>query len=484
MKLTRLIIYFLIGMALGAVAVKASAETIPATPNSGGYVWRAYQPNTGTWYYSTQGAGAYADRFGHAPKAELCPKAMPGPPYMTWNGQTTPADNLCYQAGGNGYETLSLQSVGTYYTCPSGQNWTVSGSSCTRPDCVAPQTRNAATGVCEAPQTPCEMFPGSGSTPTAQPSNCTCPSGTQWVPMGGCRKKCDNVTTGADANAGFDLAIGKGQATGCFAGCEVQHKSGPFDILKDGSHSAPATYTGWACSGNGAGTAPTQDGQPQPDSEKLDPTKKHPPKCGAGEGVITSSSGAVLCLPAGTPNTSTPKVESSKKTETFPDNTTKTTETTKTTDPNTGATTTTTSETATGGQSGTEGTKTSTENNGGSDGNGDGDGDGACDPTLNFCGGPGTDGLYTKKEKTFQSVLTAFKDQIAGSAIGTATTGFFNVSTPGGSCPGWSVAVPFLNVTLNGAEIFCSGAILNAMTGAGYVLLALATFIAFTWAFL
>lgn len=192
----------------------------------------------------------------------------------------------------------------------------------------------------------------------------------------------------------------------------------------------------------------------------------------------------MLCLPSGTPNTSTPKVESSKKTETFPDSSTKTTETTKTTDPNTGATATTTTSTSTGGQSGTAGTSSSTENGTGVDGDGDGDGDGDCDPTLNFCGGPATDKLYTKKEKTMESVFSEFKSTVSGSGVGQATTSFFNVSTPGGSCPGWSVQVPYLNVTLSGADIFCGGAILAALQGAGAVMLALATYIAFTWAFL
>lgn len=34
------------------------------------------------------------------------------------------------------------------WVCPTGQNWTLSGSTCTRPDCVAPEVRDPATGQC------------------------------------------------------------------------------------------------------------------------------------------------------------------------------------------------------------------------------------------------------------------------------------------------------------------------------------------------
>lgn len=461
MKTFRLALFFLIGLFFGGFATYVSAETIPAT--SGGTLPKTIK------YNSVWATGA------------ATPQLACGP--QTWypNGCAT-ANGGCNSAGESGayycisavescpagYTSMATECVQVGYSCPETGGWTLSGSTCNRPD-----------------QTPCPVFsgslPGDDSQAATKPDSCTCPAGTKWFPYNGCRKSCD---ASGVANAGFDLAIAKGAATGCFSGCEVQHGSGAYDVLKDGSHSAQATYTGWACAGTGVGAPSTADGQPQPDSSQLDPTKKHPPKCGSGEGVITSSSGNVLCLPAGTPNTSTPKVESSKKTETFPDSSTKTTETTKTTDPNTGATSTSTTSTSTGGQSGEAGTTSSTENGTGKDGDGDGDGDGECDPTLHFCGGPATDKLYTKKEKTMESVFQQFKTTISGSGLGSATTGFFNVSAPGGSCPSWSVQVPYLNVTLSGADIFCGGAILAALQGAGAVMLALATYIAFTWAFL
>jgi len=58
----------------------------------------------------------------------------------------------------------------------------------------------------------------------------------------------------------------------------------------------------------------------------------HRPKCLPGEGVLTSSSGTVACVPSGTPS-STPVVRTEKQTQQFPDGSTRTTETTYTKDP-------------------------------------------------------------------------------------------------------------------------------------------------------
>lgn len=54
-------------------------------------------------------------------------------------------------------------------TCPVGQNYTkTSATTCTRPDCVSPEVRDPATGIC---QTPCPA----GETWTATVSGCSCP---------------------------------------------------------------------------------------------------------------------------------------------------------------------------------------------------------------------------------------------------------------------------------------------------------------------
>lgn len=483
MKSIRLALYFIVGLLLGVSAVLVRAETIPASAGEFDVAATSWTNNYGMTQHNkpTPGEACSAWAVGYA-----------GPGYVGVATKTTAINYACLgtKSGGSNINA-TIYPYGTYcpagtvyngslqkctggYMCPANQGWTLQGTTCTRPD-----------------QTPCPVYSGGDDQPLTQPAGCQCPSGTAWFAGGGCRKKCGaDQPTGGNANAGFELAIPKGSTSACFQGCEVQHKAGPYEVLKDGSRLAGATWAQWACAGTGVGSGNTPNGAPEPDTQSVDETKKKPPKCGPGEGVITSSSGGVLCLPEGTPNTSTPKVETTKKVETFDDGTTKTTTETKTTDPTTGASSTVTQtvvtpkEDGTDGEAGKAGTSGTKSDGTGKDGDGDGDGDGECDPTLHFCGGPATDKLYTKKEKTMQSVFNEFKSTVSGSGVGQATTSFFNVSPPGGSCPNWSVQVPYLNVSLSGADIFCGGAILAALQAAGAVMLALATYIAFTWAFL
>lgn len=332
------------------------------------------------------------------------------------------------------------------------------------------------------------MYDGTEKTTQVKPANCTCPTGTEWQPFMGCRKKCEIpanqeiVSTGTYVIPKFTSAAD----APCVSGCQVFASEGGI-ILKNGSVSGNVTSTGWACAGSGAGSG---ERSPVPkDVTPVDKTKVHEPVCGAGEGVGTSSSGKVLCLPPGTPDTSTPVVNKKTKTETFPDNSTKTTETTITTDPNTSASTTTVIVTGTGGQAGT-GTSKTTEygsgafGNDGGGGGGGGSGDGTCDPKKDFCGGPGTGGLYEKKTKTVSDVLNAAKSGIMQSGIGSAATGFFNVSVPGGACPNWVAAVSFLNIQLDVSQYFCTATAINMMNLVGAVLMFVAGFVGFRWAIL
>lgn len=232
-------------------------------------------------------------------------------------------------------------------------------------------------------------------------------------------------------------------------------------------------------------TAVKSPGDGPPGDKPPVPRKK--PPCADGEGVLTTTAGHVGCVPEGVPDARKPVVNKEKKEEVYPDGSKKETETVKTKDPKTGATDVSQNTTATAGPGGgtQAGPPGSSSSNGSSSGTGgDGKGGEGCDPTLNFCGGPDVEALYEKKEKTFQSSLDTFKGTVSGSPVGQASTQFFQVSAPGGGCPGWVVTVPFINVTLNASEFFCNSSIMAALDGAGAVMLALATYIAFTWAFL
>lgn len=460
MRAVRLILYLAVGLFLGASAALSYAETKPAIPNSSACTlpicdWDTpvdqitsgcYKLGDGRWAFDHHWQSCGAGR---------------------WDGEGCDVDAAGKPTGGWSYNASTHM--------------------CSRPDCAAGESRDPVTGVCISK---CDMYPGTSTTPIAQPANCSCPAGTQWVGGAGCRKKCTGSNAGDTANAGFDINLPAGQSEGCFGGCGVQHTAGVFYIFKDGSSSAPATYTGWACSGNGEGTAPTADNQPAPNNPAVEENKLHTPKCAAGEGVVTSSSGNVMCLPAGTvPTPSTPKVEKKTTTETYPDNSTKVTETTTTKDPYTNATHVITTATGSGGQAGTGTTTTSTGTSstngaGGAPGAGAGEGDGACDPKSDFCGGPGTSGLYVKKDKTVQSVLDTFRTGLQSSPIGQAATGFLNVSTPGGSCPNWTVTVEWFNWTHNLGQYFCTSTALGWLDLFGWVIIAVVSFTAFRWAIL
>lgn len=144
-------------------------------------------------------------------------------------------------------------------------------------------------------------------------------------------------------------------------------------------------FNGGGCNGS---ESPTPSGDtPQPANK---------PPCQAGQGVLTSESGTVACVPEGVPQASKPDVKKEVEEQIYPDGSKKRTETTKTSDPKTGASSTSSSTTNTAGpsggtQSGTPGTTTSTKTatTSGSNGTGDGDGDGGgiCDekPDMLAC---------------------------------------------------------------------------------------------------
>lgn len=335
--------------------------------------------------------------------------------------------------------------------------------------------------------TPCPTYNGGALTdsqPLQQPANCQCPSGTKWWPGEGCRST-GNCTAGNDAwgqslTGGFFFKDISSMA--CVSGCEVQSKAGEYHIAKGGIY-AKATETGWACRSDV--TTPTgPQGKDVPDTSKLNNHK--PPSCAGADNVVTLSSGSVVCVPGDTPSTTKPIIEKKKQTDTYPDDSKKVTETEKTTDPNTGASTVVVKVTSTGGESGPAGTSTSTSSDSGTDTNGDGAGDreSDCDPSLNFCGGPGTTGLYTKKDKTFQSVLQEFKDGANNSPVVQAANNYLTATVPAGACPVWVVTVPVLDVTLNLSQHFCTPEAVNTMNLVGFIILAGVAFVGFKWAIL
>lgn len=274
---------------------------------------------------------------------------------------------------------------------------------------------------------------------------------------------------------------GSGNAPGstCYGGCSYQLGGMTLNLGGKEWIGELGTPLNQVCSSTG-------------ESEKPLPETKEPP-CAPGEGVGTSSSGKVLCVPEGTPNAPKPDVEKTVKKETYPDGSEKTTETTKTKDPTSGATDTKSTSTSTGGMAGPAGTTTTTETStgdgkgtGNEPGQGDGDGDGDCEG--DDCGGgkrfEGPDGdLYEKKDRTMKDALDDFRSTVRNSPVIVAAHNWFTVSGMPSACGGLTVTVPFLDVTISVDPIFCGEYGVLIMQIAGAVVLAMAAYAGFRMAF-
>lgn len=178
-RVIRLSFFLILGVALGGFSVLAFASDteIVATP----------VPNTAQSMcdQTTNGATGWAWK-----------KATSGTPVLECqaNGFTTYDSPYCRKDSPNYFMTCYYKTrYITDYTCPSGQNWTLSGTTCTRPACVAPQSRDPADGVCKAPALPaCE--PGwSRNYGVGDCISNTCPDGSARPVNGLCRgSACDN----------------------------------------------------------------------------------------------------------------------------------------------------------------------------------------------------------------------------------------------------------------------------------------------------
>jgi len=140
----------------------AQAETIPATSvtNPTVLMWPmsfGSGPDAGkTRIYSSAvlacqaglvNYGASMSSYVRTDVTGITANCIYGPPGLPNTGSwgSIQAANACVTSG-----ALSTASCVTF-SCPAGQNWTLSGNQCTRPDCVAPATRDAATGQCKGP---------------------------------------------------------------------------------------------------------------------------------------------------------------------------------------------------------------------------------------------------------------------------------------------------------------------------------------------
>lgn len=445
MKTFRLFLYFVVGWMLATVSVLAFAGTVT--------IWNAWG-SSDTSHWRLTYAEACSDEV-------VVYNQYSG---ATWKAVTSAVVNgSCKQTFDDGIQHGMWEPLSKNVTCADGET----------PD---------STGQCKQPD--CKPDPVTGK----QPAGCSCKAGDEvWVNFEGCKPSCHN-TGGANAplNAGFDYSYSPGQASYCIQGCKAY--PGPtYYTGKDGLRYGPMFAD--------AGQTCDAAGSPSPNPDKpLKETDIKEPVCKGTDGVMTSSSGRVMCVPEGTPSTNKPVVQTTSKTENFSDGSQRRTDTTTTTDPGTNATDTRQTVTATGagggsttGQAGTVGTSSSSSSSSttGGGGSGTGGGGGECDPTLNFCGGPVAEGLYEKKDKTFSSVLNKFTADVKATPFGQAMEQTLNISAPSsGACPNLTAAIPYLNASIDLAPYICSPTAVEYLEFMGTVLKIVVGYVALTWVFL
>jgi hypothetical protein len=163
-------------------------------------------------------------------------------------------------------------------------------------------------------------------------------------------------------------------------------------------------------------------------------------------------------------------------TTTAPDGTKGQTTTTTTTNP--AGTVTNTSTTTTGGNGAVRG-GTGAGNAGNGAGAGCSNGDVTCDGGGDM---PSISDLYTKKDKTYSSVLTAAKDQMLATPVISSASHFLNVGNAG-ACPNAAWSIPYLNATVP-FDMFCNSTAALMFALMRGCVMAVAAFFAFRIAFL
>lgn len=437
MRVLRLTLYFVVGLLLGAVATFSQAETIAATMQAGTAV-ELFTP-----YSSAQAAceGLLSSKGWSGPvevvdqsDMYVCRGYASWAPGVLQNGGSVfkqwqcPGSTVVY----DGRASLACDAVPT---CPLSQNWTLSGTTCTRPDCDAGQTRQSD-GTCKAACLDGSLA-GSGLYDIG-----TAPTGS----LG--KLYC---------NSGCEVMIGEGSspvASAVVSGVTHYYGRARYD------------YTGDTCTG---GTS-VSDGLQSPPTDT----------CGAGQGRATMN-GKTICIDdAGNPvdtraPTTTGERERHNTDITNPDGTTSTSEeqvrreTTCTGDRCTTREETTTGGGGAGGGSGGGGTtvKTTEESRDSycqknpksaqcTDGSGSTTGE---DEDGTDAGAPAsTEGLYTKGTRTAAQAFNDFGNKARSAGFVSAASHFFEVSVPSGSCSDLSLSVDVgwgASYSIDMTPVFC-----------------------------
>ncbi|MBS1188813.1 MAG: hypothetical protein H6R10_605 [Rhodocyclaceae bacterium] len=473
MRLVRLTLYFFLGFVLGAWGVLGNAETkaalygesfaAPATWS--GYLSSALQSN------NKATASAMCAGFNQTPTwtfSDTYHTCVSGTSITSV--QVTITCPSGYSDVGNLSQTAGCRKVGYY--CESGSNWTLSGSTCTRPDCdPATQTRDAS-GQCVA--LPCI---GTGVAASGVFDVGTSPSSP---PLSVCANGCTAIYSGGDTDksaivngtrhyfaSGSYTLVGGGASSQCTA---------------NGTNGMPPAAPTLPPDGCGPGAQKVTVGgrtkcvDPNTGQENLvdaprDTVKKQDEQTANPDGTVrcartyTFADGSkrttyedfpagTVCaqVSAGTGTAGGEKVQGQPGSQA--DNASKA-----------------------GAGSGGAGAEAPTDKDTGKP---QGSMDDYCakNPTASACqkvtsgDGAATDNLYTKDSKTFAGSLAAFKNAVQSAPFYTAATTFFQAGTFGGSCSGLSVTIPWWSgsYTVDPSPYMCGS---TATTFYGYLGVAL-----------
>lgn len=316
MRCLRLVLYFLVGLLLGGVVVLAHAETIPATgPSSvpaqklygttycsqGGFSCTAVAQNYSTTLAAAQALYAKVQAVGSVSGDPLVSGpwsdgACSSSAFVFESAIYVKTNTLCRYTGAN-VTVKSTCTSGTLvgsnctgsYSCPAGQNWSLQGNVCHRSDCLSPQVRDPATGVCGAPA--CSV-----------PTNQNLP-GVYSVPAG-CTEGCNYCINDCSVYGPFGNTVTSGgRITGTFASNGTSCSSGAA-----GPSSIPPDTAGFNCNAKGMGfgnvNGVTVCVTPSSTGTTSTSTKTPPAGDPTGPSTTTTSS-STSCTDAGSCTTTT-----------------------------------------------------------------------------------------------------------------------------------------------------------------------------------
>lgn len=319
MRTVRLFLWFCVGMLSFLVGSNwAYAETIPATnqsyPAKG---WADCAARGSSWWV---GCTAHGNRTREEAKAHAYQDALAlctGAGYATMTlyqdwGTNSYAGYTCSGGAGTGNNRTTLRIYattplcpdgGTYnaasglcegvsYTCPATGGWTLSGSTCTRPDCGPGTVRDETTGQCVA------SCPAAGSNPDVYLANQDNLTGC----VNGCQYSRDNWPSGQSNQcwpvdlAGYSnntnlAAYCQMAATGSACPAGATSSSGPYRKCKTGE--AEMTINGvTTCTKAGATSSKTGSNTTtqNPDGSTSSESKSKTTTCDAAGNCTTTES--------------------------------------------------------------------------------------------------------------------------------------------------------------------------------------------------